>query len=402
MMPTTLGMRLRLLAAAFVLLVPRAAAAQSDQFGGTSRANAAAQMVVLAVQQGISSLPPTSGQSFEYEYDPSIYTYVRGSSLGPNSLRSALTIGEGVLSLRGALSYFSLSRNFAPIVYSVRDSGGQLVGYTKFGLNASASVGLLNVAATYGITHWLETSINVPVVLVDTDASQVFVTTATNPNFIVASPTVEGLNDALDDEFFVLRTQPYSRLFNVGTHVGLGRVSVALKEAVLSGDWWRVALSQELFMPSPNQDQFAGSDSTAILPRAIAALDLAEWATLHADVGYDYDFEVAELRRFTWNIGPSFSIPDATFDLGLGGSDFAKAIRWTPTDTTFAGSDGFQSLSLHAEEDNTLGTDYVDFLAGFKVRLAVDTVLSGTVNVPLTDNGFRPAAVGTVAVEQYF
>jgi hypothetical protein len=304
--------------------------------------------------------------------------------------------------LRAGISYFGLSHSFAPIVYSVRDLAGNLIGYTKFGLNASARVGLLNLAATYGITGAIEASMNVPIVLADVDGSQVFVTTANNPAFIVASPTVEGLNAGLNDGALVFRTQQFKTLFDVGTHVGLGRISLALKEAVASGAWWHFALSQELFVPSPSQSEFAGSDSTAILPRALVAVQAAPWATLHADVGYDYDFEVAELRRFTWNVGPSFAATNATFDLGIGGSVFQEAIRWTPTNAPLQGSGEFQSLTLHAEEDNSLGTNYVDFLAGFKVRVAENTVVSGVVDVPLDDSGFRPAAVGTLAIEQYF
>ena len=52
-------------------------AAQSNQFGGQDRADAAARMIVLAVQQGISALPPASGQGVTYEFDPEADTYER-------------------------------------------------------------------------------------------------------------------------------------------------------------------------------------------------------------------------------------------------------------------------------------------------------------------------------------
>ena len=44
---------------------------------------------------------------------------------------------------------------------------------------------------------------------------------------------------------------------------------------------------------------------------------------------------------------------------------------------------------------------YIDFLIGMKVKLWQGLVLSGGVNVPVTDDGFR-AAVDTGALEYYF
>src|SRR5512147_841571 len=86
-----------------------AAAQNANQFGGQDRADAASRMIVLGVQQGISSLPPTSGQSFTYEFDPVLTTYVSSERLGPTALRSPQTIGLNRLSLRVAASYFEVS-----------------------------------------------------------------------------------------------------------------------------------------------------------------------------------------------------------------------------------------------------------------------------------------------------
>src|SRR5882672_5366874 len=63
------------------------------QFGAQCRADAASKMIVLGVQQGISSLPPTSGQSFSYEFNPELDTYVTSERLGPTSFRAPQTIG---------------------------------------------------------------------------------------------------------------------------------------------------------------------------------------------------------------------------------------------------------------------------------------------------------------------
>lgn len=63
-----------------------------------------------------------------------------------------------------------------------------------------------------------------------------------------------------------------------------------------------------------------------------------------------------------------------------------------------------QPVTITAVDPNStqLGTNYVDFLFGVKVRLLDGLVLDGAVNVPVNSAGFRPAAVGTIALEYYF
>ena len=96
------------------------AAGAQDRFGGQARADAAGRMVILGVQQGISSLPPTSGQSIVYEFDPELSTFVPSEQLGPTSFRSTQTIGKGKWSLRGSMTYFRLHQTFGPIKYTAR------------------------------------------------------------------------------------------------------------------------------------------------------------------------------------------------------------------------------------------------------------------------------------------
>jgi hypothetical protein len=152
------------------------AGAQDDPFGLQSRADAASQMIVLGVQQGISSLPPTSGQAFAYDYNAELGSFVESEQLGPTVLRSTTTIGANKFSLRGAVSYFDLSETFDPINYAVTGPTVPGVAYTKFGMVANARVVLLNFAATYGFTDRIEATVNFPVTVVDAQASQIYTT----------------------------------------------------------------------------------------------------------------------------------------------------------------------------------------------------------------------------------
>ncbi|MGH7788096.1 MAG: hypothetical protein ACRERC_14585 [Candidatus Binatia bacterium] len=389
-----------------------AAGAQADNsFGLQQRADAASNMIVLGVQQGISSLPPTSGQAFTYDFNDELGTFVESEQLGPTVLRSTQTIGANRLSLRFATSYFELGETFDPIVYQATGGPippGQQV-YTSFGMSADANVVLFNLAATYGFTDRIEATINIPFSVVDARASQTFLTFP--PPFPPAkdarvaavpgdSPAI--VQQALDAGVVAERELSFSALgadFNSGKQVGLGRISVGVKGLVLASDWVDVAASGEFFCNSPSQDEFAGSDSPSILPRVIAQLKAAKHLNVFTDVGYEYDFDVDQLSRFVWNAGISIPVVNATFDFGAGGSLFDESLTWTPVQATGGEGVTIRAVNPSATE---LGTNYVDFLAGVKVGLFEGAVLSGSVNVPVTDDGFRAAAIGTVSLEYYF
>jgi len=396
-----------------------ALALNPNQFGGQDRADAASQMIVLGVQQGISSLPPTSGQSFTYEFDPTIANWVTSEQLGPTALRSPQTVGANKFSIRAAASYFELAETKQPIVYQVNNSAGTPFGVAKIGLQADAKVGLMNFGANYGITDRIEVTLNVPVVVVDAQASQIFSTRTNALNLppqeapISGEPVIGGdvagaaalLNQDLQPGGpLSLRTNTFSQLgfnFNEGTHAGVGRISVGGKGVLYADKLWQVAFAPEFFCNSPNQSQFSGSNSPAILPRFIVAGKATEQARLLMDAGYDYDFDHNELRRFVWNGGGSYALTGVTLDAGVGGSTFNEGIKWTPTVAPFTDAAG-NNGTIQALQSNRFGRTFVDFLGGVKVRVANKTILSGSVNVPLNNEGFRAAAVGTLAVEQYF
>jgi hypothetical protein len=131
--------------------------------------------------------------------------------------------------------------------------------------------------------------------------------------------------------------------------------------------------------------RFAGSNSPSILPRLIGQIHAAKHLNLHADIGEEHDFEVNELSRFIWNTGVSVPITNATFDIGVGGSKFDEPIQWTPVTAT--GGDGV-TITAANPPSTQLGTNYIDFLFGVKVRLFEGMVLGGAVNVPITSDGF--------------
>ncbi len=394
-----------------LLLRPDGAGAQSNAaFGVQQRADAARQLIILGVSQGISSLPPTTGQSFVYEYDEVLDTYKATGLLGPTAYRSPKTIGKGRMSFRVAGSYFELINTQNPIDYEVTGLSQPL--FTRFGLKVNAKVGLFNLAYSYGVLDWLELHVNVPITVVDAKAKSSFVTLASAANDpigdapVAATTSLEALDRRLDDGTLIIREGTVNQLgasFREGTTAGLGRVSIGGKAHFLSSEWVDMAFATEVFFPSPSEPSYAGPDSGAFLPRLIAAFNLTKEAKLHVDVGYDHDTEFEELRRFVWNTGASFAIPGLTIDAGVGGSKFNRGIEWTPS--SFVQPPGQEvnvPLTFRALGNNRLGTNYIDFLFGAKVQVLDNAVVSGAVNVPLNDEGIRPVAVGTVALEAYF
>jgi hypothetical protein len=407
---------LRNFATALLMLLTLAPTAEgANQYGNQERADAASQMIVLGVQQGISTLPPTSGQAFTYDFNAELGTFLQSEQLGPTVLRSPQTIGAKRLSLRFATSYFDLSNTFNPITYLATGSAPlpPQGAYTRFGMSADAKVVLLNFAATYGLTDRLEATMNIPVTVVDASASQTSLgSPLLPPTATAAVPVPAGQNpDAVINKGLKIgalnyNTFSFNRLganFNNGTSAGLGRVSVGVKGLLAANDWGELAASVEFFCNSPNQAQFAGSNSNSILPRLIGQIYAAKYLNIHADIGAEQDFQVDELSRFVWNTGVSIPIPNATFDFGVGGSKLDQGITWTPVTATGVDTNG-NPVTIKATNPNAtqLGTDYIDFLFGTKVRLFDGFVLGGAVNVPITSDGFRAAAVGTVSIEYYF
>lgn len=448
------GLRLAgvVMAGSLVLLLGASESrAQGDQFGAQARADAASQMIVLGVQQGISSLPPTSGQSLTYQFDPELSTFVASEQLGPTVFRSPQTVGKGKWALRASYSYFELEDKFGPSDYllgfdkeGVDPNTGQpafVFGVTGFGLEAKATVNLINLGFNYGIMDRLEFMFNIPISVIKAEAYQLSAATVAPdgtptmnagatvgffPTSPISSQEIDGLSTAFDEQSspscdpqtggcIAFRKDSFNSLgfnFNNDTSAGVGRISIGGKYLIYAGDYANVAASLEFFNPSPSEDEFAGSESPAILPRLIFELPgrfrAADYFRLHADIGYDYDFDTSELRRLVWNTGASVPFGRwLTIDFGVGGSEFEEGIRWTPKVATgrpiSAPGLGLTDATpmLTALESTRLGTSFIDFLGGFKVRITDGLVLSGSATTPLNGQGFRAAAVGTVAVEVY-
>ncbi len=395
---------------------PLNAQGSGGQFGGQARADAASKMIVLAVQQGISSLPPTAAQSVAFEYDPTVHAYKRSDAMGPLMLRSPETLGKGVWSIRASTSYFELSDSFGPTFYAVEPTelqpgkGPAETAIVKFGMDFDAKVTLVNLSVTHGVTDWFEASLNLPIVITKARAFQAYTTTPgqlTSPpdqRIVAGSDSQEAVDALLGAGILTSSRDSFGSLgfdFNDGTHAGVGRITLQGKASLYSGSWAQIAFAPELALPSPSSDEFAGSDSVALLPRVIGQATPHKLLRLYLDLGYDYDFDFAELRRFVWNVGASVPVNRFAFDLGVGGSEYDKALRWSPTVATGRSTDLFNSTLITAQGDTQVGTSLISLLLGAKVRITDALILGGGASIALNNDMVRPDALGTLAIEYY-
>src|SRR5262249_49848816 len=129
------------------------------QIGVKTRAVATDLPIVLAVQQGISALPPTSGESFIYEFDTNTGSPIRSERLGPISLRTPETIDRGVLTFRAATSDFALPATLGPIDFRLNAPPNR-PQFTKFGTEIDSKVGVLDLTLSYGIARRVEANLN--------------------------------------------------------------------------------------------------------------------------------------------------------------------------------------------------------------------------------------------------
>ena len=395
---------------ALSLFAPTLGIAQSrNQFGRADRAAGAGQLITLAVQQAISQLPPTAGQSFTFRFDPGKDTFVRSDRQGPTVLLSPRTIGKGTFSARMGVSYFRLSGKFDPVFYRVepkRPAGEPAPSsFTKFGLEMSADVVVVDLSATYGVARWLDVFLDLPIVVVDASADQLFFDAGGSVQTV---PRREMFDPLVSLAGYSRQSLADRGAFNEGTHVGVGRIGLGARTPFYANQYMELGAVTRFSFASPSSEEFAGSDSYAIYPRLVGEFFTEAPAQLFVDVGYEYDFSFSELSRFAWDVGVSMPFTRGSVDIGVGGSIYDSPIKWTP-DTAQGDPTGDSNglfangstLTLDVAGQNEVDNDTVNLLLGGKFAVTENVVLSGAVTVALTNNGVRPDAVGTLAFEVY-
>jgi hypothetical protein len=372
----------------------------------------AKRMIGLAIQQNLSSLPPTPAQAIVYEFDPELSTFLASNQLEPVAFHSARTIAKGQLNFRLAASYLELEEFFGPIngAATVAGSSDPATIY-QIGLDAKTKVGVVTLTAGYGLLDRLQLAFNLPIVVVDAEGDLLFSTEAGAVTEPLSDTTVGGapspslLNEGIADGSLAVRRGGLDSLapgFPSGTEAGIGRISIGAKALGFTAKWVDIAPLAEFFFPSPNEDELAGSDSPALLGLLIGAVPLHRYLRLYTSAGYEYDFDVAELRRFLWTAGVSLPFEHLTLDLGAGGSVFDVPGRWSPNRVVVPAGGSSPAITAVPLGNNKIGDEPIDFLLGVKAKISDRWNLGGTVVVPVSEQGYRPYAAGTISIEGHF
>lgn len=414
----TRGMRAGVIGVLVLLAVSLRASPAPAQIAQATQAQAAAARtaVLVAVERGVAALPPSSGQAIVWELDASLDSYRESPTLGPTALRSPLTIGKNRLALRVASSYFDAADDFGTVAYGVRVGREQQDSEAlALGLSASAAVWLTSFSGTIGLSDTTQLTFSLPLLNVHANAQTRYTTLAgcTGDDCLFVYATAirslsgetprSAVERAIDEGSLQLESRSLRPQdgFGGGDGVHLGRTGLELRRTLCSGDLFQLAVELGALLPSPDEEDFAGSNSLAVIPRVIAGWSLSPELTLRTDVGYENDFDVQELRRFAWNAGITYGVARFSIDLGFGGSEYTDPLQWTPERFSYtANSDPKEATT---DPDATrIGTTYADFLFGVKVALTDQLFISGVASVPVTSGGFAPAALGTWAIEYYF
>lgn len=414
-----------------------------------SQTTALKQPLRVAVQQAISALPPTAGQAFVYR-PPTAADRAKGRmgtktgaglapfkkevQVGPISFRTPVAVSPRGFTARIAFSYFELAETFGPVPYvgtSPQIPGAS--GAIRLGVEAEASAGIFSLSGTYGFSGGWDASVNFPITLVSAKATSIF-TTLNAPQFLGVpyalvfddtdpADAVRVLDDLVAADIAVFNQANANSVggqIDTGARLGLGRIGVAFKKEVFERDFAIISLAEEFSLPSPSSEDLAGTDSFGALTRVIAASPLGSVGRIHLDGGYEFDTEFKELWRATWNVGASLWMGEGMIDAGVGGSHYLEELDWSPATirTSIPPSGSAEALDIDwiAQSSTGVGgTNYIDFLAGVKVcawegRLLGSPekgsperlLLGGSASVPITGDGLRPTATGTVALEYYF
>jgi hypothetical protein len=265
---------------------------------------------------------------------------------------------------------------------------------------------LLDLAVSYGLTDRIELSLDIPITIVDVATRAFFLASPSDPTKPVSTGSAKEIADGLDSNAFVISQYPFEAPgveeslgvpIRDGTKVGVGQIGIDVKFAWLSFPGMELSPSVELLLQSPSEDQLSGPDSVGLFPRLAATYRPLDDLGVYLDVGYAYEIEFQELTGFAWNGGLSWApLSSLAIDAGAGGYLFAKGVEVLPSQIDSSGPSSPTAYSLGFTR---LGTNFVNALFGVKLRIVEGLVIAGAAVVPVTADGIRPDAAGSLAIE---
>ena len=362
-----------------------------------------------AIAANIASFPLSSTVSSETFVLVGGIPQLTSNSFGPIFAERAQTIGRGRLNAAFTYSRLRFSEirgvdlNDVRLTFVHNDVdfpncdeifGGDcsLYGVPQFEndaieltLDLDLEADVYALAATFGITDWLDLGLAVPVVDLELEGvseATVEVSTGGEPlHFFGGTP---------ESPMLVDRTSAGDRA------TGIGDVAGRLKARLVEGEPWRFGVLGEVRVPTGREEDFLGTGELAA--RGLLILSgTCGGCSPHANVGYDvrggvdqddvllvagFDHRLAEWATLAVDLLGAFPVGDEAFafpDPVTYEAPFPRTRRLT---------------NIPSRRD-----DVVDGSLGFKFQTGTGLVIVTNVLVPLNDGGLRAAPIPSLGLE---
>jgi hypothetical protein len=256
------------------------------------------QTLSTAIGTQLAVLPfisPASG--FTYKFDPNLGTFERSTtSFGPIYSERADTIGKGKVSFGVSYSRFRFSSLDGLNLHSIPAAfthlpdtgpGGVPEPYEADVIKTSNNINLnldqAELFGSVGITDRIDVSIAVPMVSVRMGAtSSADIVRVSGPTFTVGTQTFPNPHSFSSDT-----SNLHNNYASNGTASGFGDVTFRIKDNVVQGENYRIALALDVRTPTGDARKFLGTGAVGLKPFIIVSA--GKRFSPHANFGFQWN-----------------------------------------------------------------------------------------------------------------
>lgn len=324
----------------------------------------------------LTTLPLSSASAgFVYRLNPALGTIERASEgFGPFFTDRSFTVGRGQASVGVSfrMSSFSAIDGYdlddGTFVTTANQFSDEPAPFDVEALDLDLDSRTLTFAGDYGITEWMDIGLAIPIVTVSFDGTRVNTYRGTSLIQATATGDANGLGDV------ALRTK------------------VRLVEASNAG----MAVLGEVRLPTGREEDLLGAGETAFRTMAIVSVEPGRLAA-HFNVGAGWGGVADELHyraALGVSVTPRVTIVGEALGRRLSGlGQLIEEIAPHPE------IEGVNTLRLVTNGESTHTSSA---LVGVKWNVAGTWLLNGSLSIPLTDRGLKPAATLLVGIDYAF
>jgi len=400
------------------------------------------QTLSSAIGTQLAVLPfisPASG--FTYQFDTNLGVFTRSdASFGPIYSERAETIGKGKVSFGVSYQRFrfgkldGLNLHDIPAVFThVPDTGpgGVAEPYEADVIRTTNNIDLnMDQAvafATVGITDRIDISVDVPLTSVRMGAgSSADIIRVSGPSFMVGTTVIPNPHS-----FTANPNSLHNAYSSTGIASGLGDVTIRIKDNVIQGEGYRIALGLDIRTPTGDARKYLGTGAVGLKP--FVAVSAGKRLSPHANFGFQWNGQSILAGDVTGTIVGENSSGQATIQNGPAishnlprevlysfGADYGATRKLTLA-ADYLGQTVFDAPGIAADTfitqniaggtgpipipmiKATVGYLYLNTASlGFKYELLNNLLLTANLLVKLDNNGLRQNVTPLVALSYAF